>query len=98
MKQHSIPPVVTALDDFEIYTTVPAWYSDLPSGVRSFYDDAAKRVESILDESFESAGPSGNEAPAASSPAPPASTGRAGKVEVGLGASVAAGLIGVLML
>jgi hypothetical protein len=46
----SIPPVVTALDGFEIYTTVPPWYTQLPSGVRSFYDDAAQRVESLLEK------------------------------------------------
>lgn len=44
----SVPAVVTALDDFTIYTSPPAWYTQLPSGVRSFYDDAAKRVESYV--------------------------------------------------
>jgi hypothetical protein len=46
--QASIPPAVTALDQFTIFTTVPSWYTDLPSGVKSFYDNAAGVVERFL--------------------------------------------------
>ncbi|KAH3953983.1 hypothetical protein HBH70_114710 [Parastagonospora nodorum] len=110
----SIPPVVTAVDQFTIYTTVPSWYSELPSGVKSFYDDAADRVESFLnarvpENATASASGTGNVTtpvitPSGSTPitpsgeAPPENTGAAGKVQLGLGAGVAAGLVGLLAL
>ncbi|KAH7406847.1 hypothetical protein DE146DRAFT_753394 [Phaeosphaeria sp. MPI-PUGE-AT-0046c] len=50
----SVPAVVTALDDFTIYTSPPAWYTQLPTGVRAFYDDAAKRVESYVNANLPS--------------------------------------------
>jgi hypothetical protein len=113
-EQVSIPPVVTALDQFTVYTTVPSWYSALPSGVKSFYDDAAHRVESFLNihvpenatASASGTGnvttpvitPSGSTPITPSSEAPPENTGAAGKVQLGLGAGVAAGLVGLLAL
>jgi hypothetical protein len=123
--QASIPAVVTAIDDFTIFTAVPTWYSELPSGVRSFYDDAAKRVENLLEQVAPSdapissgsaallpsnvpanssaiASPTGNVTTPAITPSgstPPESTGKAGKVEVGvMGAGIVAGLAGVLMM
>jgi hypothetical protein len=56
--------------------------------VRRFYDDVADRVESAFEESLPK------------NTAPP-KTGRAGKIEVGVGVvgvGVAVGLVGVLML
>ncbi|KAF2025730.1 hypothetical protein EK21DRAFT_116510 [Setomelanomma holmii] len=55
----SVPPVVTATDDFQIYTTVPSWYSQLPSGVRALYDQVGQRVESFLDENQPTLVPNG---------------------------------------
>jgi hypothetical protein len=130
MYQVSIPAVVTAIDGFTIFTAVPTWYSELPSGVRSFYDDAAKRVENFLElavpseastsssssavssgalisptapaNSSASVSPTGNVTIPAITPSgstPPESTGKAGKVEIGVtGAGVVAGLVGVLMM
>ncbi|KAH7066773.1 hypothetical protein BKA63DRAFT_127505 [Paraphoma chrysanthemicola] len=46
----SIPPVVTATDDIQIFTTVPPWYSELPSGVRALYDEVGSRVEDVLND------------------------------------------------
>jgi hypothetical protein len=120
---------VTATDDFTIFTAVPTWYSELPSGVRSFYDDAAKYVENFLQVAVPSDAPISSASavssrallpsnvPANSSaivsptvnvttPAitpsgstPPESTGKAGKIEVGvMGAGIVAGLAGVLMM
>jgi hypothetical protein len=46
--QISLPAAATDLGAFELYTTVPPWYSALPSGVRSLYDDVGKSVEGFL--------------------------------------------------
>ncbi|KAH7081027.1 hypothetical protein FB567DRAFT_606465 [Paraphoma chrysanthemicola] len=46
----SIPPVVTATDDIQIFTTVPAWYSQLPSGVRALYDEVGSKIEDALND------------------------------------------------
>jgi hypothetical protein len=94
----------------------------LPSGVRSFYDDAAQRVESILEKNgagnatasptMTSESASARETPTTttrvvtsvggptpSGPGePPEETGRAGKVEFGIGMGVVAGVVGVLMM
>lgn len=88
---------------------MPEWYSELPSGVKSFYDDAADRVESFLNGRVPAPTGTGNVTtpvitPSGSTPitpsgqAPPENTGAAGKVQLGLGAGVAAGLVGLLAL
>lgn len=101
---------------------MPAWYTDLPSGVKAFYDDAASRVESFLDERVPSASgrpangtsalsatPTGNVTLGSGTPSavssispmgemPPENTGSAGRVEVGLGVGVVAGLARLLVL
>ena len=45
---YSIPSGVTALTGLETFTTVPDWYSALPSDVKSYYDKNNAVVESIL--------------------------------------------------
>jgi hypothetical protein len=112
--QVSIPSVATAIDAFEIYTTVPEWYSQLPRGVRSLYDEVGKSVEDFLKENAPtpvangtsgiasaSASATGNVTVPAITPsgsAPAESTGKAGRVEVGMGMGIAAGLVGLVML
>jgi hypothetical protein len=44
--------MVTALDKFEIFTTMPEWYTELPGGLRRFYDDVAESVERVLEKSL----------------------------------------------
>lgn len=109
--QVSLPAHVTDLSSLSIYTTVPAWYSELPSGVRSLYDDVAQRVESFLAENVPAnATASPSPTPAANSTVPvvgtgsptvstpPENTGGAGKKEVGVMMGVAAGLVGVFVM
>lgn len=112
--QVSLPPHVTALDQFEIYTTVPSWYAGLPSGVRALYDEVGSRVEGLLPEATPvNASASVSVSPSASvsanattslmpstvtSTALPENTGSAGRVEAGLVGGVVAGVVGVLMM
>ncbi|KAG9202450.1 hypothetical protein G6514_004426 [Epicoccum nigrum] len=100
--QYSIPSGVTALTGLETFTTVPTWYSALPSEVKSYYDKEGKVVESIL---FKAVGVSQNGTGAASaatgsptkSAAGAGQTGAAGRVGV-VGAGVAAAFLGVVAL
>ena len=100
--QYSIPSGVTALDGLETFTTLPSWYSALPSEVKSYYDREGKVVESIL---FKAAGvnqtASGSAGAATGSPTRSGSgasqTGGAGRVGV-VGAGVAAAFLGVVAL
>lgn len=109
----SIPPVITALDRLEIYTTVPPWYSQLPSGVRSLYDEVGKSIESFLNN-IPVPTPAGNVSvsatpsltgtvtvPVAStSTGPPVveATGGVGKIEAGIVGGVFAGIVGLMMM
>lgn len=47
---YSIPSEVTKLGALETFTTVPAWYSALPSDVKSYYDANNARVQSLVDQ------------------------------------------------
>ncbi|OAL44314.1 hypothetical protein IQ07DRAFT_248022 [Pyrenochaeta sp. DS3sAY3a] len=98
---YSIPSEVTQLGALETFTTVPEWYSALPSDVKSYYDANNARVQSLINEAVNGANAtSGSGSPSRSgSAAPAASTGAAagGVVKV-LGAGVVAGLVGVVAL
>ena len=92
---------MTALTGLETFTTVPDWYSALPSDVKSYYDKNNKVVESII---FQAAGvnqtstASGSASATRSGTAATSSqTGAAGKVAV-VGAGVAAAFLGVVAL
>ncbi|KAJ4339884.1 hypothetical protein N0V87_002822 [Didymella glomerata] len=100
---YSIPSGVTALKGLETFTTVPDWYSALPSDVKSYYDKNNKVVESIL---FQAAGvnqtgtASGSGSASATRSGTGASasqTGAANKVAV-VGAGMAAAFLGVVAL
>ncbi|KAH6644674.1 hypothetical protein C7974DRAFT_25912 [Boeremia exigua] len=98
---YSIPSGVTALDGLETFTTVPEWYSALPSDIKSYYDRNNKVVESIL---FEAAGvnqtatATGSAGASGTSSGTTASqTGAANKVAV-MGAGMAAAFLGVIAL
>lgn len=99
---YSIPSGVTALTGLETFTTVPDWYSALPSDVKSYYDKNNKVVESIL---FQAAGvnqtgtASGSSASATASGtgASASATGGANKVTA-MGAGMAVAFLGVIAL
>lgn len=101
--QYSIPSGVTALNGLETFTTLPTWYSALPSEVKSYYDKEGKVVESIL---FKAVGVnqtatgsvSGSAGATKTGSGSGASqTGAAGRVAV-VGAGVAAAFLGVVAL
>jgi hypothetical protein len=45
---YDIPAKVTEIGSFETFTTVPEWYSALPSDIKSYHDKNNKMVESVL--------------------------------------------------
>lgn len=45
---YDIPPVVTDKYSAKYYTTVPEWYSALPSDVKTFNDEVVSLERSIL--------------------------------------------------
>ncbi|KAF2124747.1 hypothetical protein P153DRAFT_126401 [Dothidotthia symphoricarpi CBS 119687] len=98
---YSIPAAVTQMSGaYETFTTVPAWYSALPSDVKSYYDTNNKVVESLVLEAVNgkttgSASVTGASATAAQTTAQ--ATG-AGSVVKAVGAGVAAMVAGVMVL
>ncbi|KAL6705641.1 hypothetical protein ACN47E_006588 [Coniothyrium glycines] len=49
---YSIPPGVTQLTAIETYTTVPDWYTALPSDIKSYYDQQNALYQSLLNEAI----------------------------------------------
>ncbi|KAF2995228.1 hypothetical protein E8E13_002384 [Curvularia kusanoi] len=100
---YSIPSDVTALGGLATFTTVPDWYSALPSDVKSYYDKNNKVVESILFQAVgvnQTATASGSPSKTASGSGSSASqTGAAaGRMKVAGAAGVAAAVLGVVAL
>lgn len=98
---YSIPSEVTALTDIATFTTVPDWYSALPSDVKSYYDKENKVVESII---FQAAGVNQTATASGSASATQSGTGAAttptgaaNKVAA-MGAGMAAVFLGVIAL
>ncbi|KAF1844189.1 uncharacterized protein K460DRAFT_289806 [Cucurbitaria berberidis CBS 394.84] len=96
---YSIPSDVTKVGGLQTFTTVPDWYSALPSNVKSYYDANNARVQSIVNEavgatptSGASGNPTGSGSQAKSTAAAPSSV-----VKV-VGAGVAAAFVGVMAL
>ncbi|KAJ4325286.1 hypothetical protein N0V94_000810 [Neodidymelliopsis sp. IMI 364377] len=95
---YSIPSDVTALANIATFTTIPAWYSALPSDVKSYYDKENAIVESILYQAVGVNQTSGSGKATASGTGTAASqTGAATKVGV-LGVGMAAAFLGVVAL
>lgn len=96
---YSIPAGVTALTGLETFTTVPQWYSALPSDVKSYYDKNNKVVESIIAQAagVNQTGTASGAATATGSGRTASQTGAANKIAV-LGAGVAAAFLGVVAL
>jgi hypothetical protein len=98
---YSIPSGVTALDGLETFTSVPNWYSALPSDVKSYYDKNNKVVESIL---FRAAGVNQTGTASGSGSATKSGTGAAASATGGankvaaMGAGMAAAFLGVVAL
>ncbi|KAJ4991826.1 hypothetical protein SVAN01_02676 [Stagonosporopsis vannaccii] len=96
---YSIPAAVTALTGLETFTTVPEWYSALPSDVKSYYDRNNQVVESIILRAagVNQTGTASGSATATGSGAGASQTGAGSKVAV-MGAGVAAAFLGVVAL
>lgn len=98
---YSIPSAVTALAGYETFTTVPEWYSALPSDVKSYYDKNNKVVESVLFQAVgvnQTAAASGSGSATRSGTAASASqTGAANRVAA-MGAGMVAAFLGVVAL
>ncbi|KAJ4373143.1 hypothetical protein N0V83_003434 [Neocucurbitaria cava] len=105
---YSIPSDVTDIGALETFTTVPDWYSALPSDVKSYYDANNAKVQSLLNEAIlganattTGASVSGSKTGSATGSAATAqSTGGAAPSSVAkvVGAGVAAAFVGVLAL
>ena len=100
---YSIPSEVTALGALETFTTVPDWYSALPSDVKSYYDANNARVQSLVNEAVNGANATttgaGASGSASGTAANPQSTGAApSSVAKVVGAGVAAAFVGVMAL
>lgn len=98
---YDIPKEVTQLSALETYTTIPSWYSALPSDVKSYYDQNNARVQSLVNEAILGTSAAGSAAAgsAAATGSKPQSTGAApsGVVQM-VGAGVAAAFVGVMAL
>lgn len=94
---YSIPAAVTEMTGgYQTFTTVPAWYSALPSDVKSYYDNNNKVVEGLVLQAVGST-PTGSASVTGGSAAATPSTG-AGSAVKAVGAGVAAMVAGVLVL
>jgi hypothetical protein len=94
---YSIPSEVTALAGFETFTTVPAWYSALPSDVKSYYDKNNALVQSVLNQAVLGNATQSGSATKSGTGATASQTGAANKV-VAMGAGMAAAFLGVIAL
>lgn len=89
------------MNGLETFTTVPDWYSALPSDVKSYYDKNNKVVESIL---FQAAGvnqtgtTSGSASATRSGTGATASQTGAANKAAAMGAGIAAVFLGVVAL
>jgi hypothetical protein len=104
---YSIPSEVTKVGALETFSETPAWYSALPSDIKSYYDSYNAEVQRLVNQailgnngttaSTTRSGSSG--ATGASGTAGPAETGAAMGNMVGMmGAGVAAAFAGVMAL
>ncbi|KAH7389822.1 hypothetical protein BKA66DRAFT_568743 [Pyrenochaeta sp. MPI-SDFR-AT-0127] len=96
---YDIPDEVTKIGGLETFTTVPTWYSALPSDLKSYYDANNARVQSLINEAVNGASAANTGASPTGTGARPQSTGAAPSSAVkALGAGVAAAFVGVLAL
>ena len=103
---YSIPAAVTSVGGLETLASTPAWYSALPSNVKSYYDEWNREIQGLVDQailgtSAAASGTQNSEATGASASAGSSETGaanaNAGVVGV-LGAGLAAAFAGVVAL
>ncbi|KAH4091097.1 hypothetical protein HBH46_187470 [Parastagonospora nodorum] len=62
----SVPPEVTKIGGFTTLSATPAWFSGLPSDLRSYYDQQNSKVQSVVDSiagGAQSASRTGGQAP-----------------------------------
>jgi hypothetical protein len=88
---YDIPAKVTEIGSFETFTTVPEWYSALPSDIKSYHDKNNKMVESVL---LAAAG--GTPTPSTSGSGSAAASGDAAKATQTAGASRVGAAVGVV--
>jgi hypothetical protein len=94
----SIPAKVTEIGALETLTSTPAWFTALPSDVKSYYESQNARAQSVVNEL---AGAQPSSASRAASAAGPSSTGAAAgseKVIKYMGVAGAAAVAGVFAL
>jgi hypothetical protein len=90
-----VPAKVTELGALETLTSTPAWFSQLPSDLKSYYESQNARVQSVVNEVV-----GGKPSSAVSAASGPSSTGAASqeKIVQYLGAGAAAAMAGVFAL
>jgi hypothetical protein len=92
----SIPAKVTEIGSFETFTSTPAWFTALPSDLKSYYEGTNSKVQSVVDQAV-----GVSAAPSSATSAPGShSTGAASNERIVqyLGVGAAAGLAGVFAL
>jgi hypothetical protein len=91
----SIPDKVTEVGALETFKTTPAWFSALPTDLKSYYESANARVQSVVDQAA-------GVTPSSVTPsaAAPSNTGAANsdKLVQYMGVGAAAALAGVFAL
>lgn len=90
-----MPSKVTEVGAIETLNSTPAWFSQLPSDVKSYYESQNARVQSVVNEVV-----GGKASSAVSAASGPSSTGAAShdKIAHYLGAGAAAAMAGVFAL
>ncbi|KAH8731690.1 hypothetical protein GQ44DRAFT_822562 [Phaeosphaeriaceae sp. PMI808] len=99
----SVPSQITDIAKPTAFTSVPAWYSALPSDLKAYYDQQNSKAQAAVNEVFgvaTSGATGGSGATPASTGAPAAKTGAAAqeKVVQYLGMGAAAAFVGVFAL
>jgi len=100
----SVPTGITGLGSLETFTSVPAWYSALPSDLKSYYDSKNSQIQNLVNQAVlgtAASGPSGaSAAPSRTGGSGSQSTGAAAsdKTVQYIGAGMVAAFAGVLAL
>ncbi|EFQ94754.1 hypothetical protein CFE70_004280 [Pyrenophora teres f. teres 0-1] len=89
---YSIPSEVTAIGEIETFSATPAWYSALPSDVKSYYDKFNQEVQSLIVEAVQ--GPNATASTTGQASKSSRASGTAGPKETGAGAQNMVGLVG----
>jgi len=83
---------VTAVGGIETFSATPAWYSALPSDVKSYYDELNQEVQELILEAVQ--GPNATTTTTETASKSSGASGTAGPNETGAGAHKVVGLVG----